>query len=240
MGSFNVYEDARRAESYSRLEFPGTYYLAYRDLPDLTSKYVQGTNALDFGCGAGRSTRFLSRLGFKTIGVDISPEMIRMARSIDPEGDYRLIEEGDLDEFKKGSKDLILSAFTFDNIPTTERKLKCLKGLRNLLDTDGKFINLVSTPDIYKHEWASFSTQDFPENLEAKTGERVRIVMKDVDDRRPVEDVIWYEEDYRMLYATAGMRVVELHKPLANEHEPFDWINETMIPPWAIYVLEPL
>ena len=29
----NVYADAERAASYADLEFPGTYYLAYRDLP---------------------------------------------------------------------------------------------------------------------------------------------------------------------------------------------------------------
>jgi len=240
MGTFNVYEDARRAESYSRLEFPGTYFLAYRDLPDLIAGNVQGRRALDFGCGAGRSTRFLGRLGFQTVGVDISPEMIRMARSIDPGGDYRLIGEGDLGDFEEGSMDLILSAFTFDNIPSAQRKLKCLEGLRDRLDRKGKFLNLVSTPDIYRHEWASFSTQDFPENRGARTGDRVRIVMKDVDDQRPVEDVIWYEEDYGKLYASAGMRMVELHKPLAREDEPFAWVNETRIAPWAIYVLERL
>ena len=31
----NVYEDTRRAAAYANLEFPGTYYLAYRDLPDI-------------------------------------------------------------------------------------------------------------------------------------------------------------------------------------------------------------
>jgi hypothetical protein len=35
----NVYEDAKRAESYARLEFPGTYYLAYRDIPGIIEKY---------------------------------------------------------------------------------------------------------------------------------------------------------------------------------------------------------
>jgi hypothetical protein len=30
---FNVYEDKARAQAYADLEFPGTYYLAYRDLP---------------------------------------------------------------------------------------------------------------------------------------------------------------------------------------------------------------
>jgi len=53
-----------------------------------------------------------------------------------------------------------------------------------------------STVDIYRHEWVSFTTKDFPENAHAKSGEIVRIVMKDVNDRRPVVDVVWFPEDY--------------------------------------------
>jgi len=60
----NSWADQARAESYSRLEFPNTYYLAYRDLPDIISRHVTGNRAVDFGCGTGRSSRFLKRLGF--------------------------------------------------------------------------------------------------------------------------------------------------------------------------------
>ena len=38
----NCYEDARRAEAYAKLEFPGTYYLAYRDLPEIIFEHVTG------------------------------------------------------------------------------------------------------------------------------------------------------------------------------------------------------
>ena len=54
MNFTNVYEDPRRAEAYANLEFPGTYYLAYRDLPEIIFEHVKGRKALDFGCGAGR------------------------------------------------------------------------------------------------------------------------------------------------------------------------------------------
>lgn len=77
MGFFNVYADSKRAEAYSKLEFPGTYYLAYRDLPEIIFQHVKGRRAIDFGCGAGRSTRFLQKLGFDVIGVDISEDMIK-------------------------------------------------------------------------------------------------------------------------------------------------------------------
>jgi len=62
-----------------------------------------------------------------------------------------------------------------------------------------------STVDIYRHEWVSFTTKDFPENAHAKSGEIVRIVMKDVNDRRPVVDVVWFPEDYLNLFAATDL-----------------------------------
>src|SRR5215467_2370309 len=112
---WNVYEDSRRAEAYAILEFPGTYYLAYRDLPEIISEHVTGHEALDFGCGAGRSTRLLKSLGFNTVGIDISQSMIKRARDFDSAGDYRLIDEGDFTSLTSARFDLILSAFAFDN-----------------------------------------------------------------------------------------------------------------------------
>lgn len=233
----NVYHDAGRAESYAKLEFPGTYYLAYRDLPQLIDEHVRGTKALDFGCGTGRSTRFLSKLGFETVGIDISENMIKKARQFDPNGEYRLVVDGNIGEPGEQVYSLVLSAFTFDNIPTAEKKIALFKALASVLERDGIMINLVSSPDIYTHEWASFTTKDFPENRQAKSGDVVGIIMKDVVDRRPVEDIIWMDDAYRDVYLQAGLEVVKMHAPLANDSEPYEWINETRIAPWVIYVL---
>jgi SAM-dependent methyltransferase len=233
----NVYEDAQRAEAYAKLEFPGTYYLAYRDLPEIIFKHVKGRKAIDFGCGTGRSTRFLQKMGFDTIGVDIAEDMIKKARQSDPYGDYRLIKDGDLRQFEEGAYDLILSAFTFDNIPTEKRKVELFKKLGGLLKSEGRIINLVSSPEIYVNEWASFSTKGFPENKRAKCGDKVKIIVTAIDDKRPVEDIIWPDKDYRETYKKAGLKLIETYKPKAREDEPFEWVNETKIAPWVIYVL---
>jgi ubiquinone/menaquinone biosynthesis C-methylase UbiE len=158
----NVYEDSHRAKSYAKLEFPGTYYLAYRDIPAMVRKHVSGATALDLGCGTRRSTRFVKRLGFQTIGIDISRDMISYARSSDPGGDYRLVSDGDLRNIADDTFDLILSAFTFDNVPSIEHKLHLFKELRAKLKATGRLVNLVSSPQIYVHEWVSFTTSDFP------------------------------------------------------------------------------
>lgn len=233
----NVYEDFRRADSYSRLEFPGTYYLAYRDLPEIIAKYAKGKTAVDFGCGTGRSTRFVKKLGFETVGVDISADMVAKARELDRNGDYRLMPDNTLSILGDDKFALAISVFTFDNIPTEQTKVSLFKELRSSLRDDGTLISLVSSPEIYVNEWASFTTKDFLENRNAKTGDKVKIIMTDVEDRRPVEDIIWFDDAYREVYRKAGLKLLETFKPLAKESEPFNWINETKIAPWTIYVL---
>lgn len=237
MEFMNSYEDSRCAEAYARLEFSGTYYLAYRDLPAIITTHTAGGMAVDFGCGSGRSTRFLKQMGFKPIGVDIAEDMIKIAGQLDPAGDYRLIKEGDLRLLDADAYDLVLSVFTFDNIPTQEKKISLFKEMRNLLNRKGKIINLVSDPAIYVHEWASFSTAAFPENRYAKSGDRVKIIITDSEDKRPVEDIVCSAEDYRNIFSQAGLKVIETYKPLGREDEPQSWINETRIAPWVIYVL---
>jgi len=234
----NTYEDSKYAEAYAKLEFHNTYYLAYRDLPELIFEHVKGRKAIDFGCGTGRSTRFLQKLGFDAIGIDISEDMIKKAREIDPEGDYRLINDDDFSQLQKNTYDLVLSAFTFDNIPTMEKKVKIFREIRSLLKSEGKIVNLVSSPEIYVNEWASFSTKDFPQNKSAKSGDIVRIIITDLEDRKPVEDIIWTDESYKEVYKQAGLESIKTHKPLAKGDEPYKWVNETRIAPWVIYVLK--
>jgi len=235
---FNSYEDEKRAEAYARLEFPGTYYLAYRDLPKVFSDYIKGSRALDFGCGTGRSTRYLKKYGFETIGIDISGQMIRKAKELDHEGDYRLIADGDFGQFQNEKFDLVMSAFTFDNIPTGEKKIALFKELKDLLNDTGKIVSLVSSPNIYLYEWESFSTRDYPQNKDARSGDVVKIIITGIGDNRPVEDIVWTHESYLEVYKAVGLEIIEALKPLARESEPYHWINETKINPWVIYVLK--
>ena len=202
----------------------------------LVHKHVRGIRALDFGCGTGRSTRFLRNLGFQVIGVDVSQAMLAQARDRDPQGDYRWIGEGGLAGLEAGAFDLILAAFTFDNVPD-ERKIAALPELRRLLARGGRLLVVVSSAAIYLHEWASFSTRDFPENRTARDGDFVRIVMLDVPDRRPVIDVLCSDTHYRELFGAVGLAVIDAFRPLASGAESVSWVSETTISPWTIYIL---
>jgi ubiquinone/menaquinone biosynthesis C-methylase UbiE len=236
MNSANCYEDANRAGAYATLEFANTYYLAFRDLQEILSAHTTGPRALDFGCGTGRSTRVLRKLGFGVTGVDISEDMLRVARTTDPFGDYRLVPGDNLNQFATGSFDLVLCAFPFDNVPGG-LKVRLFRDLRRLLAPAGTIVNLVSSPEIYTHERASFTTKDFLENAVACSGDVVRIVTTDHQNRRPVEDILCTDEGYRAVYREAGLEAVQVFEPLAKGDEPYSWVSETKIAPWVIYVL---
>lgn len=237
MDFVNCYEDVTRADAYATLEFSNTYYLAYRDLPAIIREHVHGNQAIDFGCGTGRSTWFLRQLGFEVTGIDIAEDMIRKAREIDPSGDYRLVPGDDLSGLPRGGYDLVHSVFTFDNIAGRD-KIRIFRSLRELLREGGSIVHVVSTPEIYTHEWASFSTKDFPENRQCRSGDTVKIIVTDHADQRPVEDILCTDESYREVFAAAGLTAIRRYEPLATGNEPYAWVNETRIAPWAIYVLQ--
>ena len=238
MSFVNTYEDPTYAGAYARLDFPGTYLLVARDLPPLLARHRTGDRALDFGCGAGRSTRLLRDLGFEPVGVDISPAMIDLARAADPSGDYRLLAEHDPGPELPGPVDLALCAWPFDNVPGWERKVGLLRSIRAALAPVGRAVNIVSTPDMYINEWTSFTTADFPENSRAEVGDVVRIVTRGFPGA--AEDVLWTETAWREVYRRAGLAVVETCRPLGRAGEGVAWVSEATVPPWTIHVLEDL
>jgi SAM-dependent methyltransferase len=203
----------------------------------LIQRHNHGSRALDFGCGTGRSTRFLRNLGLNVTGADVSQAMLDQARALDPSGGYHLIRTNLVDEFAPASFDIILAAFAFDNMPM-EVKADALSALRILLTPVGCLLLVVSAPEIYVNEWASFSTRDFLDNRHASDGDRVRIVMLDVPDRRPVEDILCTDARYLRLFESAGLKVLDVQRPLATGKEPTRWVSETTTAAWTIYVLD--
>jgi SAM-dependent methyltransferase len=213
----NAYDDARRAAAYADLGFTGTYSLAFRDLPQLLAQHVSGTRALDFGCGAGRSTRFLQQLGFRTVGIDIAEPMLERARERDPDGTYLLVRDDAATGWPDGPFDLVLAA------------------IRQRLAPHGRLLLIASAPELYAHEWLSFTTA-WPENRDARPGDVVRIAIRDGGDPRPILDILWDDEAYRQDFNAAGLHVIALHRPVGQPGEAYAWVTELEVSPWMVYV----
>ena len=118
-----------------------------------------------------------------------------------------------------------------------ETKVRLFCDLRSLLTSDGILVNIVSAPEIYWNEWASFSTKDYPENRNARPGDPVKIITTDFEDRSPAVDILCPHESYLETYLRGGLELVEMRKPLAKGDEPYNWVSETRIAPWVIYAL---
>lgn len=131
----------------------------------------------------------------------------------------------------------MLSVFTFDSIPGTERKVALLRALRGQLRPSGRLVSLVSAPEIYVTEWPSFSTRDFPQIRSARSGDKVLIVMLDVPDRRPLEDILCTDADDREAFRRAGLATLETLRPLGRPEDGQAWASGTTIAPWETHVL---
>src|ERR1022692_1770368 len=55
-----------------------------RELDDFVSCLPKESKILDIGCGTGLVAKFLTDRGFKVIGIDISRNMLSLARQIAP------------------------------------------------------------------------------------------------------------------------------------------------------------
>ena len=103
---------------------------------------------LDLGCGTGSITNILAKRGYDMIGVDISPDMLNVARE-------KATEEGldvlylcqDIREFELyGTVDAIICTLDVLNYITDPDDLKqVFRLVRNYLNPDGIFIFDINT-----------------------------------------------------------------------------------------------
>ena len=168
--------------------------------------------ALDAACGTGRHAALLDRLGWKVIGVDVTPAMLERARTKVPSGEFHL---GRLEGLPigDGSVDLVVCALALTHI---EDLAPVFAEFARVLRPAGRLI----TTDLHP-----FMTE---------TGLMAGFPTEDPDPSRPVPTAIHYVPnvthhagEYVRAIVDAGLVVTGCLEPsLASE-------RLTMFPTWS-------
>lgn len=218
------------AVRYSHSGFQNTYYLGYRDLPWILSRFAQnGKKALDFGCGSGRSTIFLKDRGYSAIGVDLSETMLDIAKKNDPSGDYRLIDGVHL-PFDDASFDLVLSCFVFLTVSSKEDLNRIFHEINRVLKPGGMLIFVTGSKYLYIKKYLSY---DVLPRKNLITGDEIDITLKDLGVS--FKNYFYSDQDYRSFIETSGLELVLSYMPLGQKNEQVEWLDEISFSPYIIY-----
>ena len=107
------------------------------------AQLVSGYDVLDLGCGTGNLTSRLARPGVRVTGVDLSPEMLAVARrKVSPGAGVRWVQTSAvelIDHFSAESFDAIVSILMFSELSDAEQRL-VLRQCMSLLRPGGRLI----------------------------------------------------------------------------------------------------
>jgi SAM-dependent methyltransferase len=238
---------------YAQKQLTGTLYLAFRDIPQILQRYSllnrqSCVAALDFGCGTGVSTRYLQSLrclfkhGIDIQGVDVSADMLNLARQADPHGSYILLYNHHI-PFPHASYDFIFSSFVLFEFATKEQMQQTLQEIKRIMKKDAIFIAVTGSADAYKrdNQWVSLRV-DFPQNDQLRSGDLGRVDFVMNDQTLTFQNYYWTEKDYQDVFQAAGLSLCETLHPLGNKHEEtmlsWQWKSETTLSPYYIFVLK--
>ena len=90
---------------------------------------------LDAGCGIGTDSAYIKSRGFNVIGIDLSKEMLKLAKQKFPEINFKLMDIREL-HFQPNSFDGIFASFSLIHIPKKE-VFPILKKFYNMLKENG-------------------------------------------------------------------------------------------------------
>jgi len=97
----------------------------------------QNSKILEIGCGPGNITKYLlnKRLDFKIQGIDLSPNMIELAKKNVPTADFKVMDSRNIHQIEE-TFDAIIGGFCIPYI-TSEEVSKLIKDCKKLLSKNG-------------------------------------------------------------------------------------------------------
>jgi SAM-dependent methyltransferase len=224
----------RDAQVYSALGIRSTTYeigftALAAEVGDLADRTV-----LDFGCGAGRSSAFLVRLGApRVFAVDHSAEMLAELAGRDIPGVTGVLS-GDSIPLPAASVDLAVSANAFIEIHRQTTMIATCREIQRVLRPGGRFVVLTAGPDAFGCRFRNFS---YPSAQTPGADGTVTCVIHSPRGDIEIRDTLWAESDYCDALSEAGFRVLRSCSPRGARADYPD-TDEPVTAPFLLLVAE--
>ncbi len=191
---------------------------------------IASKKVLDFGCGNGKFSIYLKKLGAEVVGIDISATQLEVAKRASEKITYLLdtdkrIESEFSDYFDAGVLIFVLCEISSQNV-----QLSVLKRVHGLLKTGAELVIL--NPNWEKSNGKDFLTHQMKFEPGLKLGEHVTTILKG-NPPIYIPDYYWSKQIYLDNLKMSGFDNFEIYEPLApNDGNP--WKDEKEFPPFLI------
>lgn len=130
------YEDKTRVQGYVNRTKNG---LTAEEKP-IAERFLRKGTVLDVGCGTGREAFALEKRGFRITAIDVSGNMVKIAKRIVKSHNITFKKSNILDYNEKQFDNVIFFNNIFEQIPTKAGRLKSLEKAHALLKRGGIFV----------------------------------------------------------------------------------------------------
>jgi ubiquinone/menaquinone biosynthesis C-methylase UbiE len=218
------------AELYGLLGIEGTTYQIGFDAVAKLLGDITGKTFLDFGCGTGRSARFLKELGAQHVyAVDHDQKMIDQALSRGLDGVTFLHVDGPI-PLPDASIDGAVSMNVFIEIRTLGEMTRACAQIARVLRRDAPFVLESSSPMAFGHTFRSYS---YPHAGPLRSGETTPCIVTTPGGQFVIQDTYWTEDDYVSAVEQAHLAVATIGYP--RPRDPAAWsTDEASIPPCIV------
>jgi SAM-dependent methyltransferase len=223
------YTDAN-AEAYGSLGIEGTTYQVGFDAVARLLGDISGKTFLDFGCGTGRSARFLRGLGAQSVyAVDHDQSMIDQARCEETDGIifFRIEHAVPLPDL---SVDGAVSMNVFIEIRTPGAMADACAEIARTLRPGAPFVLESSSPMAFGHTFRNYS---YPHAGPLRSGDLTPCIVTTPGGQFVIDDTYWTERDYVHAIEQAGLTVAAIDYP--RPRDPAAWsTDEASVPPCIV------
>lgn len=236
------------AEAYAAIELTGLYLYAARILnAKLLPRREQIATLVDFGCGAGKSTRSVAgcvKARGSIVGVDVSDEMLAQARRLteaaasqlaDTRFEFRRIVDGRL-PLRDGEADAIVTCAVLQEIQTEAQLGEVLAEIGRVAKKGAHFVAVVPNEHLRSEDFVSLTYAPYPENRTRQDN-----IRQCRSNEAPIvweSDRHWSKETYGKLLGEGGWEVLTFEYPLADPAAPpypkqpqIPWKDELRVSP---------